>query len=1257
VRAGAIAAALVLVLFAATYLAARAYLPALVADRARLEARLAERIGHPVRLGRVVFDWEGLYPRLRAHEVALLDGDGAAAVRVDEVHMRLDPLALLRARVALARLVLIRPRLTLVRAPDGSIAVAGLAQSGEGPPGTHLAGLLGLPRVEVRDGVLRWRDAREPEGDLTLTGVALRLRAGAQHLRVALSAEFPPDLCGRCALSAELRGRAEGDWQGEVELDVDSLALARLPLALRERLPLGLAGGLDAQLIARWGDGRLRALRGTVDATGVTLRLPASEPIAIARVAGDVDWQAGAGGWALDASNLLLGVAGAPWHAGRLRLEHEPERTRLALEHLVLDELGVVAAAAQTRHPWLAQLAAREPRGMLHAIEAEIVGASAAPRDYRLEARLDNVGLRAHGRLPGVRGVSGWLRVDGQGGSLALDGTDFALDLPTVFRAPLEAARVHGRFSWRRTETGWLVSGDELAVQAADGSASGRLALELPHDRARSPVLDLRVDFRDGVGAHARRYYPVHKLPPRVLAWMESAFLGGRIVAGELLYQGPIRAFPFERGEGRFALQAEVRDGVYRYLPGWAPLTDVEARVTIEGADARITGRGRIGALDARDVEVTVGRAGSSGRAVRVHGTIEGPVAETIRVLRAVDTERAPAWRPALARVARASGQGRLALRAHVPLGGGARTFVADYRFEQATVTLASGPVIDRAAGSLRLNQAGLQEGRLEARAYGGSFRADVRRTDEGLLLQAEGDARAEALLRDRGPLAQRLNGPLAWNLSWREAAGGPRVRFESDLSAVQARLPAPFGPDDAGLPRRLTLTTAQSDARRLTLVLGGGPGLSGRLLLARDAGGWSVVKGRVDIGRPPGALPAGDGLELGIDVAELDLDQWLPLLQVRRASSAGGSGGALRVGVNAQIGRLVLLGRDWGRVFLNVARRGGEWRAVIDGTAAAGEALLLPGEGATPLRVRLDLAYLRLPDRIEGGTIAREAPDPRALPRIDLEVRSLEHDQRRLGELVLRAGPYARGWRIERLSLARPETALSAAGSWERERQRDVTRISFELESENLGETLDAWGIREQVRNGHVKLHGNLVWPGTPARPALEGLGGRVELSAENGRFLRLDPGAARLFGILDLRAIARYLTLDFSPALAKGLVFDAIHSSVAIDRGDASTDAFILSGPSLRLHAAGRVGLAREDLDLRLEVSPRVGDTLTLTSWGLFGPQAAAAVLAFKQLFRRQFQESTRITYAVTGSWENPEVRRLSKPVPGARSPEPTP
>lgn len=1255
-----VAAATVLISFIAVYIAARAYLPRLIERKAEIEVWLTTAIQHPVRLGRIETYWRGMNPGVRVYGVTVYSSDGQRpGIRVGEVQVNVDPLALLQGRVEVYRLVLIHPAATLARDEHGRIGVPELALPTDAKPGAGLALLLAQPRVEVRDGELRWRDARESGAELKLSDIEFNLRnTGARH-RLAASADFPDAVCRKCALTADITGNPVADsWDGEIALRTEGFDIAALPVALRERLPTDLRGRFDVDLWSDWRAARPRIVRGQAKATRMRFPFgPNSQFIALREFGADVFWQGRDDGGRLELQRMTLGLIDKPWSAGHLVLEYGTEANLFEVDHLNLDDVTGFVVKNQTQHTLLRHWAELRPSGALDALHIKTQGPLATPSGFEVTALLDHVGTSAHERFPSVNGLSGRVSLDNDAGDLEVNSDDLAFDLPRVFRAPLRAGHFSGSIRWRNDDAAWHVTGTELKLEGEDGKGSGNLTLDIPHDRAVSPVLNLRVDFRDGNGAHASRYYPVHKLPPRAVKWMESSFVDGRVTSGYLVYDGPIRKFPFDDHEGKFELRAEVRDGVYRYLPGWAPVTQAQASVAIDGAEAVITGSGRIGLLHAHDVRVEVGRRPDAvTRVVRVRGQVDGPVAEAVRVLQAVQTDKSYAWRRPVREIATAAGTGALDLDVFVPLKTEIDpSFFATYRMKETTLKLDTGAGVEDASGVVRFTDAGLHDSNLQGRLFGGPTTFVSAYDADGLRVQAHGRFVLRELLRGRRKIADRVKGGVDWVLEWTDGPNGARLQANADFGDVRAQLPPPLRRESGHASDRLTVTTEISRPDALVLALSASNAeASGKLAFARasDHERWHFDRGRVNFGRAVSQLPLREGLEVGLDVDDLDVDEWLPLMD----SVVPDGSASIVTAVRADVKRLGLLSRQWGRSFLHFVRFGDQWKLVVDGDAAAGEGSFVP-RTRDRARLHLDLAYLRLPPRGDGEPNA-EAADPRRLPGVELRARSFEYKNRQFGELTFAAAPDSQGWRIDRLNLVRPESKLTIDGVWRRRGERESSEFNIDWHSDDMGASLTAWGLPDQMAKGTVRLQGHLTWPGAPTEPKLAGMDGNLEVAAENGRFLKLDPGAARLFGLLDLRSIGRYLTLDFSPAFGKGFAFDAIHGKIAVEDGNANTKDLVVQGPALSLGVVGRVGLATEDYDLALEASPKIGSTLTLTSWGLFGPQVAAAVLALQRLFKHQIQEGTRTTYLIKGSWDNPTVTKLTKPpAPPAPPPDPTP
>lgn len=1242
------AGALVLVL--ALYAVAHALLPRIDGKKTELEDYLTRTSGHTVRVEKLQAYWDGVFPGMHVHGLNVYAPQAQRpSVRLAEVHVSLAPLPLLWGKIEIHSLVLTRPSVTLERLSDKRLRISGfdpvVVEDNEGADEKLISWLLSQRKLSIRDGELQWVDQVDGVERLRLSSVQFDLRNRGKRHRAELSAKLPAAQCQECSVKIDITGNPMmgDDWGGEIYLRAAGLDVQQLPRIVRERMPRPSHGRFDMRLWTEWEQGAPKQVHGTAAVVG--LRLPVDgleKTLAVSQASSNVNWKAKDGGWQLDLDQLTLALIGAPWAAERLRLTRTPGEYALQVQHVDLLDVSRFVAALEHDHPLLRDWSAVRPAGMLDDLRINLSGAVHAPTAFSARADVRRLHTEPHEQLPGVHGVSGRLAMTDHGGELALDSTDVQLHLPRVFRGPIDAQRVAGVVTWERDGGEWRVEGGDLRVTSADGNGTGHLHMRIPVDRTSSPHLKLRVDFRDGNGAHAARYFPAAHLSPATLAWMESAFLGGTVTHGHLIYEGALRDWPFAHGNGRFEIRGHVKNGIYRYLPGWMPVTNADVDVSIIGTDALITGQGKIGTLDVRQVAVRTRPArNSEARVVAVSGKVNGAIAEKLRVLRAVDAPSA-GWRRYIPADVQAEGAGSLSLELNVALRARAVGVAGEYRVNGAALKFPSaGFGISAIAGDVGFTDAGIQKARLTGRVLGGDALVTADRAGDGrLALAGRGRVAAAALARLHGaPLAEQVSGAADWTLAWRERTGLGDWRIEATLDQIKTRLPAPLD-YPGGLPiGKLVIHTEQSRPDAQLLDVRAGDIVRGKLAFAHERGDWRFVRGHVGFGLARVVLPVSEGLQLSARLAALDVDQWLPF----SGDSAGPGAPSLLKHVSAEVKQFEMFDRRWGRLFADVTAVNDGWRALLDGDAAAGKAAFVPARGRTPTAIRLDLAYLRLPDKKHRG---QDTPiDPAQLPALDVRARSFEYNGRAIGEVDFSAVPIERGWRISRFNLARPEMKLASSATWRVGGQRHTTELDLELSASDLGKTLEAFGASGQLAGGKVELRSHLVWPGSPTNPKLAGLDGRIEVAAEKGRFLQFDPGAARLFGLLDLNSIARYLTLDFTSAFGKGFAYDKIHGTVTVDDGHAYTRDLIVKGPSAGLSVEGRVGLVTEDYDLMLGITPQLSDTLTFTSWGLFGPQAAAAVLALQKLFRKQIAKGTQVTYTVQGPWKNPTVTKVAK------------
>jgi len=1248
-----------LVLLAIIFSIAFFLLPKVAQQKSELEQYLSQRSNRQVRIDTLQAYWDGLHPGARITGLQVFAADGVKpAIQLSEVRLSLALLPLIWGKLDINHLVVVDPNLILERLKDGRYRISGFDpmrgdELGEGEK--FVTWLFQQGKLEIENGALKWIDHRENSLALNLTSVNLSLRNNVDRHRLDFSAQFPPAICRDCSFAVDITGNPfhSSEWDGDIYLRAAEVNVLALPLIAREKLPAVLRGKFNVQLWSEWEQGLPVSFRGQVHVADLKLPIPGwDSPLGIREATGDLNWKSRRDGWRLDVANPRIGLIGPAWSAGHLRIVHQPAETLIQAKHL---EFGDITGFIRRMKSDIVEIAKKgleehnklldfwlvsRPEGLVDNFALRLHGDWTAAEDFSLVGDVSGGNVLPYGDFPGIQGLNGHLSLSRSTGSLQLDSNKITVSLPKIFRAPLVAQRAGGDIKWEKTKDGWQVIGDNLRVVSEDGRGNGKLIVRVPLDQSISPYVRLRVDFQEGNGARAARYFPAYHLPARTLAWMESAFSGGEITQGHLIYDGPIREFPFQNRSGKFEVRGHVRNGIFRFLPGWEPVKHAEVDVAITGPEILVTGSGKIGSLDAPQISVKGGYNNDEPYVVQVSGKVSGKVDETLKVLREVKSEPDKSrWLSNLPSGLHGSGEGILNLGLTIPVGEAQQIRInGDYRFLKSTLYIPdTAAAVEEIEGSVQFTEAGIRRGTLHGRFMGGEAVMAVNRENDELLLYGQGTITAPGLAPIVGPkIAPRIQGNAKWNVTWRSRNEARDLRADVDLQNIKISLPPPFDQPTLFGGNNLLVRTISSTQDGLSLTLNAGNRLSGKLIVVRAADGWRLSSGRIGFGEERVPSPKDRGLHVSARLDAVDLDQWWPLL------GEGTIGAAESVNrVTAAARSFTMFDRNFGSINLDISRRRGTWSGTVNGDSMAGD-IKLSGKGASA-RYELDMAHLVLPEKQHRRSDTEV--DPRRLPTVVVRSKSIQLRDKALGALDFQAVPGKSGWQFKRFTLVRPEMKVDVSGSWQYLNNKHASDFTIEFKSSDMGKTMEAFGSPDRLSGGDVVVNSHLSWPGSPANPQLANLNGGIEISAKKGRFLQVKSGAGRMFGLLDLSAIGRYLTLDFTPVFGKGFIFDQIKGKIDIEKGNAYSRDFSIRGPATQIAVSGRVGLAAEDYDLVIELEPKLSDSLTLASWGVWGPQVAAVVLAVQKIFKKQIAKGTRVTYVVKGPWENPVITKQVK------------
>ncbi len=327
-------------------------------------------------------------------------------------------------------------------------------------------------------------------------------------------------------------------------------------------------------------------------------------------------------------------------------------------------------------------------------------------------------------------------------------------------------------------------------------------------------------------------------------------------------------------------------------------------------------------------------------------------------------------------------------------------------------------------------------------------------------------------------------------------------------------------------------------------------------------------------------------------------------------------------------------------------------WTASVKADELSGD-LSYRGEQGGKLVARLD--HVSIPPDSPGPKRERGIR-PADLPALDLVAERFDFRGKELSHFELAASRVGEDWRIEKLAMANPEATLRATGLWRNGSGGAPSRSSleFELDTSNAGEFLARVGYPNVVKGGKANLQGSLAWQGEPAAIDFPTLGGELKLQADDGQFLEIQPGFGKLISLMSLQALPRRIALDFRDVFSKGFQFDHIAAEARVEDGLMGIKELAMRGSAAEVQMTGEVDLARETQNLNVRVVPGLGDSAA-TALVIVNPVAGIAAAIAQRVLKNPLGQIFAYDYAVTGSWSDPKVAKVSTPRPAQESSTP--
>jgi len=983
-----------------------------------------------------------------------------------------------------------------------------------------------------------------------------------------------------------------------------------------------------------------------------------------------------------------------------------------ALDLKILSELATRLPLPQVQRDLLAEAA---PRGRVRNLVAGWRGPLSAASDYKLAADFDALGMEALAarpavprsakalpmpalpNIPGFEKLSGHVEAGEQGGSVALDAPGFTLAMPAWFDdepMAFEQFRLNG--SWSLADARQLAVKLEQLDLVQDGM---KLKLAGSHtlprgQGAKGPgVSDFSGSIDDFTINRIGRYLP-KQTPEHTRRWLAGALEDGMLRETTLRLRGDLAHFPFKDGspdkaKGEFRVAGRIVDGRLNYEPGYFakdgktpvwPLAEKirgsivfdRARMEIKAETARTLG------VALSNVKAVIPDLGTHDSMLDIDGNAAGAMQDFLKYVTASPVLE---WIGHFTDETTASGNAKLALSLHLPL-----SHIIDAKVQGALQLQGNDvmlwhdmPTVAGATGKIEFNEKGVNLNNLAGSLLGGPLSVTGGSQKDGSIqVRLAGTATVEGL-RKQYPAAavQRLANHLGGGARFTGLVTAKDHKYEvaidSSMQGASLDFPAPLkkaAADSMLLHFQLNGGSAnEQGVARDDIRLALGNAYSARYHRQRvNKGPWKLVNGGIGVNVP--APEPDSGMMINASLKSLNVDDWIDLAtEIAGNDSKPAAPGAAEGSdiaqyvvpetMAARAAELIVGERKLDNVVAGVTHSKGVWQASIDSQQAVGYITWNEsptGKGVGKVTARLSSLIIPESQAAEVKDLLESSTNAPTIPALDIEVQRLEWFNRPLGQLELHAYnaliTSAREWRISKLSLVNADGELNGTGRWQSKDGQHNTALNFNMDIHDAGKLLERFGFKDTLRNGKGKLSGDIAWKGLPYHMDLPSLSGTLALNVEKGQFLKQDPGAAKLLGVLSLQALPRLLKLDFNDVFSEGLQFDGITANATINHGIVKTDNLKMHGVQATVLMDGAADIANESTNLRVVVIPQVN----LGTAPLVYALAVNPVIGLGSYLAQLFLSAPvmkALTYQmqVTGPWKSPVITKIENPK------EPTP
>ncbi|WP_185968036.1 YhdP family protein [Thalassotalea sp. PS06] len=1248
--------AVLLVLFAVLFSAARLFLPYAHTYKASLEDYVNELYDGEITIGELSAGWKNFGPALVVKDVTVSQ-EQALDLQIQQIDVSLDIINSAQQRAFIAKnFHLIGAQLT--------VNPQQLIQQQNKQSNTDVQSIVDIflqktRRFTVEDSFFVV-DKGEQQHTFEIAQMAW-LNEGKRHRGVG-NIHLQGLADNSAKLLIDLRSGTEQGLAGKMYLQASNLNITPfLDTFLGER-GNELASNINFQSWFEVSQGLVTSMRLKLGENSLQWE-QGEQPLDLRLTQGQIDWQRiGQGNnFRLQSSPLQLTLNNQPLSPLRLSILQDKGIRHTYVPRISVSEWSQILPVTEglfEQYELVSQLQLKGDVAQLHVQQR--------PRYQLASMKMQDFSWKNVGAIPGIENFHGTVTRVNNKIFASVTSSDSELDFGEHFARPIPVTELNANVRVNYGKGFWRLEADKINLDSDELSVDGQMKLASPKNAPMNMALAVKVT--DGDVSRAKYYLPLKKMSPALVAYLNQSIFYGNLTEAKVLFNGDLQDFPFTDKSGVFVVDAQIEQSKYQFHKDWPAIENLKANLNFTNNSMMITAHdGRLKGIPTRNVKVGIPELKSAAGML----TVRTPVSTNGERLKALMLD-SPLQESVGETLTFINPQGDVSgwFSLDLPLTDTSKAVAkGDVNFTNLSASLnAPAMQFNNISGKLSFENSAIKATGLNMlwRNLPLNMNVDGRIEDNfyQVDLDLAGNWQPQHYQNEiPEPLQHYLSGGLDWQgklalFMPEEGQFSYKLDINSDLQNADLTLPKPYRKPEGQTLALNAKASGRVSNSNIEVNLGEDLKFFGELLHQQVR----FKRSHLILGREKMFLPL-EGFHITTDLPQIELQPWYTLVSdilESIPSTAGESSAPSFIQaperIRGSIAQLQLLDQDLNDVSFNLVDKEAWWLLQLNSDEARSRVKFHHDFARQGIEIDADFIHLMedIPETEEQleqeiveieEAISEVAFLPEDMPKILFKCASCKYQSLDLGKVnfsLVKTGTNVA--KLESFTASRKGFNLNLTGQWLVNDEANITDIQGKFTAKDLGSEMDRLGFGSEIRDSGISSTFSFNWQGGPQNFELESLHGKVSARLDDGYLADVDDKGARLLALFSIQSLVRKLTLDFRDVFAKGMFYNDIKGDFILNNGVIYTDNLRMDGVAGNVTIKGNTNLIDESLDYRMSFAPKVTSSIPIILAFAVNPAAGLGAMVVDEVLQ-QSEVISVISFELTGTIDEPVFKELER------------